>query len=99
MARDGGGGAEMVEEAVADLGPEGRAGLLGAAPRPGVRSFEYGAEARDVLPDFGDAGPFEGGDRAPGDLPFEQRGPQQPDGIGIIGGRAVRHGGELAIGL
>src|ERR1700730_15266354 len=54
MPGHGGCGAEMVEEAVADLGPECRARLLGAAPRPDAGPFECRAEACDIVPDLAD---------------------------------------------
>ena len=72
-AGDGGGGAEMLEEAVADLGPQRGARLLGAAARPCARLFESGTEARDVVPYLLDAGPFERRDRAYRDLPLRQQ--------------------------
>src|ERR1700730_14116634 len=99
MPGDGWCGAEMVEEAVADLGPECGAGLLGAAPRPDAGPFECRAEACDIVPDFADAGPFAARERAHPDLPFGQRGPDQPQRVRIIGSRALRCRGELAVGL
>src|SRR5262245_49865801 len=47
----GGDGAEMVEQAVANLGPQCRAGLLDPPARPGARLFEGCTELRDIVPD------------------------------------------------
>src|SRR6266853_3376696 len=41
-------GAEGLEEAIADLGPQGGLRLRGAPPRPGAARFECGAEPRDI---------------------------------------------------
>src|SRR5271166_3756480 len=98
-AGDGGGGAETLEEAVADLGPEASASLLGAPPRPGARLFEGRAKPRDDVPHLADAGPFERRDRADLNLPFTERRADQPQGIRVIGGRSTRRRRELAIRL
>src|SRR5206468_1498512 len=69
---NGRGGAEMVEEAIADLRPQRGARLLGAPPPPDAGAFEGGTKARNIVPDFTDAGAFERRDRAHRDLPLQQ---------------------------
>src|SRR5260370_10476772 len=44
------GGAELLDEPVADLGPQCRLRLLGAAALPGAPRLKRGAEVRDIVP-------------------------------------------------
>src|SRR5215469_9241135 len=69
---------EMIEEAVADLGPQGRTRLLGATAGPGAGLFERSTEPSDIVPDFADADPFERRDRAHRQPPLGTARPDQP---------------------
>ena len=57
------------------------------------------AEARHILPDLADAGPFKRRDRAHRDVPFRQRRADQPQRTRIVRHRAPCRGNELAIRL
>ena len=61
--------------------------------------FECVVEPIDVLPHLPDAGSLQRGDGADRDLPFGVGRPDQPHRARVIGDRALRRGGEFAIGL